>query len=182
MMKKYWIILFLLSSVFVIAQGNKGDVKDCAPMKRGKVCYTDEVEVQGMNKQDIFKAIDSWARKTYGKEVFISNVNSDKAKFTVMVSSKVELLLNDSTKTFLTYKMFIACDENKYTSEVRDIIYQYDAKNNKRFRTYKAEDVIADNGLSNTIVAIKDPVLFCNATYFFAENLFGELSNSVKTE
>lgn len=178
-MKKYWVILLLLSSIVAAAQGNKGKTEACAPMKKGKVCYTDEVDVPGKSKQDIFNAIDIWAKKNYGRDVFMSNVNANKSKYTVLVSSKIELLLNDSTKTFLSYKMFITCDENKYSSEMRNLVYQYDAEGDKRFRTYKAEEVIADNGLSNTAATVKDPVLFCNATFFFAENLFGELSSAV---
>jgi len=32
-----------------------------------------------------------------------------------------------------------------------DIVYQYDPLNDKKYKTYKAEDVIANNGDSNTI-------------------------------
>ena len=181
MIKKHlFVFVCAFSSFAVMAQGHKGSVSDCAPMKRGKVCYTDMVEMPGLSRDKLFDLIDVWARNNYGKDVFMSNVNSNKLKRTVLVSSKVELLLNDSTKTFLSYKMFITCEENKYTSEVRDIVYQYDAKNNKRFKTYRAEEVIADNGASNTASTIKDPVLFCNATFFFVENLFAEVNQSVK--
>ncbi|GEM_PF-46907 len=174
-MKKYLIGCFILFHVLTMAQGHKGTVENCAPMKRGKVCYTDEVELPGVSKTDLFNAIHSWGIKNYGKDVFLSNVAADKGKNTILVSSKVELLLTDSLKTRLSYKMTVFCNDGKYSCELKDIRYQYDAENNKRYKTYTAEEVIAENGLANTAAAIKDPVLFCNATYFFAESLFADV-------
>ena len=55
----------------------------------------------------------------------------------------------------------------------------YDPQNNKKFKTYPAESVIANNGKSNTIALIKDPKLFCNATFFFVENLFADILDAV---
>jgi hypothetical protein len=36
------------------------------------------------------------------------------------------------------------------------------------------------NGKGNTVTAIKDPVLFCNATYFFVESLFADVYDAVE--
>lgn len=175
-------ILFLLISMFPVllhAQGHKGEAPDCAPMKNGKVCYTDREEMEGMTRHSIFTAVDKWAKKNYGKDVFLSSVASSKSKGTVSVNSKVELLLNDTDKTLVKYKMKITCEEGAYSVEVSHITYQYDPKQEKKFKTYPAEDVIANNGKSNTITLIKDPQLFCNATFFFVENLFGEVFAAV---
>ncbi|MDH6304970.1 monomeric isocitrate dehydrogenase [Parabacteroides sp. PF5-5] len=182
MKKHLLLILCFFSCVSAMSQGHKGTTKDCAPMKRGKVCYTDTVEAPGLAKEALFKAIDAWARKNYGKDVFMSNVSSNASKSSILVSSKVELLMDDSTKTLLRYKMYVTCHNEGYTAEVRDIRYQYDAEGDKRFKTYTAEEVIADNGLSNTAASIKDPVLFCNATYFFVESLFADLYAALKEE
>ena len=57
--------------------------------------------------------------------------------------------------------------------------YQYDPQNNKKFKTYSAESVIANNGKSNTVALIKDSKLFCNATFFFVENLFADILDAV---
>ena len=54
--------------------------------------------------------------------------------------------------------------------------------NEKKYKTYPAENVIANNGKSNTIAVIKDPLLFCNATFFFAENLFGEVFDATQED
>lgn len=179
-MKKYLIILLLIVPVLVIAQGQKGSVEECAPMRRGKVCYTDEVEMKGMIQTELFKAINAWAKKAYGTDVFLSNVSSNEKKGTILVSSKVELLLDDVDQTRLKYKMMITCYDGKYTTELSNITYQYDAAKNNRYKTYKAEDVIADNGKDNAVEAIKDPVLFCNATFFFVESLFADVLSAAK--
>ena len=50
------------------------------------------------------------------------------------------------------------------------------------FKTYPAEDVIVNDGKANVVEVIKDPKLFCNATFFFAENLFGDIYNSIDEE
>ena len=70
-------------------------------------------------------------------------------------------------------------NDNCYSAEVSNIVYQYDPQNNKKFKTYSAESVIANNGKSNTVALIKDPKLFCNATFFFVENLFADILDAV---
>lgn len=175
MVQKIAFLLLLIFPVLATAQGHKGSVESCAPMKDGKVCYSDEVEVEGKSKGELFNAIDQWARKNYGKDVFLSSVVSKKSKGTIFINSKVELLLNDTDKTIVKYKMRIYCHDGKYNVEMKDISYQYDPNNEKKYKTYPAENVIANNGKSNTIAIIKDPLLFCNATFFFAENLFGDV-------
>lgn len=179
-MKRIIILLLLICPVLVMAQGHKGNVESCAPMKEGKVCYSDEVDVEGMSKAELFNAIDKWARKNYGKDVFLSSVVSKKSKGTIFINSKVELLLNETDKTIVKYKMRIYCHDSKYNIELTDISYQYDPNNEKKYKTYPAENVIANNGKSNTISIIKDPLLFCNATFFFAENLFADVFDAVE--
>ena len=166
MIKKTILLLLLICPVLAMAQGHKGSVESCAPMKEGKVCYSDEVDVEGVKKGELFKAIDKWAKKNYGKDVFLSSVNSSKSKGTIFINSKVELLLNDTDKTIVKYKMRIYCHDEKYNVELTDISYQYDPNNEK----------------SNTIALIKDPLLFCNATFFFAENLFADVFSAADND
>ena len=139
-MKKILLLIYMMFPVLVMAQGHKGEVDECAPMKNGKVCYSDDVEIENTSKLEIFNAINAWAKKSYGKDVFLSNVNSNKNKGTIFVSSKVELLLNDTDKTIIKYKMRITCFDNRY----------------------------------------KDPKLFCNATFFFVENLFADVFDAAQ--
>lgn len=179
-MKKVLILVLILLPVLAMAQGHKGNVESCAPMKDGKVYYSDEVEVEDMNQAALFNAVDKWAKKNYGKDVFLSSISSSKPKGTVSVNSKIELLLNDADKTIVKFKMKITCRNEGYLIELSNITYQYDPENNKKFKTYAAEDVIANNGKSNTIALIKDPKLFCNATFFFAEQLFSNVFDAVQ--
>lgn len=179
-MKKVLILILILLPVLAMAQGHKGNVESCAPMKDGKVYYSDEVEVEDMNQAALFNAVDKWAKKNYGKDVFLSSISSSKSKGTVSVNSKIELLLNDTDKTIVKFKMKITCRNESYSIELSNITYQYDPENNKKFKTYAAEDVIANNGKSNTIALIKDPKLFCNATFFFAEQLFSNVFDAVQ--
>ena len=69
--------------------------------------------------------------------------------------------------------------EGKYTASMTDIKYEYDPKNEKKHKDIPAEDVIANGGKGNKVSYIKNPKLFCDATYFFAENLFGDIFNSL---
>lgn len=181
-MKQLFIFLLLLLPVLATAQGQKGSVEACAPMKEGKVCYTDEVEIEGKSQLEIFNAINKWAKKNYGKDVFLSNATSNKSKGTVFVSSKVELLLNETDKTIIKYKMYITCQDGLYSVEAKEITYQYDPEQQKQFKTYAVENVIAGNGESNTIALIKDPKLFCNATFFFFESLFADVYAAAEGE
>ena len=175
-MKKQ-LILFCLACLplWAFAQGHKGKVAECAPMKEGKVYYADQVEMEGKSQTELFNAISKWAKKSYGKDYFLSNVVTNKAKGTVFINSKVELLLSETEKTIVKYKMRIYCADGQYTVDVSNIVYQYDPENNKKYKTYPAENVIANHGKSNTIALIRDPLLFCNATFFFVENLFADV-------
>ncbi len=175
-MKKQFIFFCLLClPLWAVAQGHKGKAEECAPMKEGKVCYSDEVEMEDKSRAELFNSISKWAKKSYGKDYFLSNVVTDKAKGTISINSKVELLLNETDKTIVKYKMRIYCADRGYRAEVSNIVYQYDPENQKKYKTYPAENVIAGNGKSNTVALIKDPLLFCNATFFFVENLFADV-------
>lgn len=115
----------------------------------------------------IFKGISKWANQNYGKDIFLSNVVTNKKKHTIMVYSKVELLLNEegTDKTLVTYRLEIACKEGSYTCRLTDITYQYNPNNHRNFINFPAEDVIANGGRDNKVAIIKDPKLFCNATF-----------------
>ena len=67
----------------------------------------------------------------------------------------------------------------RYTATLTDIYYQYDPNNKKKYENIPAEDVIAHGGKHNKVALIENPELFCNATYFYAESLFGEVFNSL---
>lgn len=177
MKKTLFCILFIIPFV-AMAQDNKSKAS-CAPMRNGKVCYTWEVEIRA-DKTALFNVLNKWATDTYGRDVFLSNVSSNKTRQTILVSSKVELLLNEKEKTIVKYKLNIACSDNKYTVEIKDIVYQYDPDNNKRYKTWPAEEVIAEEGKGNTVSAIKEPGLFCQATLFYAEKLFNEIREAAK--
>lgn len=179
-MKKLVILLLILLPVLAMAQGHKGSVESCAPMKGGKICYSDEVDMKGMSKLEIFSSIQKWANKYYGKDIFMSNVSANKSKGTIAVNSKVELLLNETDKTLIKYKMKITCLDESYSIEMTNITYQYDPKNEKKYKTYNAESIIAHNGKGNTVVIIKNPKLFCDATFFFAESLFGDVFDAAQ--
>lgn len=175
-MKKQFIYFCLLClPLWAAAQGHKGKVEECAPMKEGKVYYQDEEEMENKSQAELFNALSKWAKKSYGKDYFLSNVVTNKSKGTVFINSKVELLLNETEKTIVKYKLRIYCSDERYRAEVTNIVYQYDPENNKKYKTYPAENVIAGNGKSNTITLIKDPQLFCDATFFFVENLFADV-------
>ena len=124
-MKRFFLLLFSILPMIVAAQGHKGTVESCAPTREGKVLYSDKVEVKDSDRQEIFQAIHAWAKENYGKDVFISSVSANKNKGTLFIGSKVELLLNDSEKTIVKYKMRINCQDNGYSVEVTDISYQY---------------------------------------------------------
>lgn len=177
-MKKVLLLLFVLP-LYCFGQGRVSELDTCSPMKDGKICYTDEVLLRNASKAKLFDRISQWANSTYGRDVFLSNVSSNKNKGTIFISSKIELLLNETDKTQVKFKMRITCSDNKYVAEVSDILYLYDPEDDKRFKTYTAESVITNEGKSNVIAIIKDPQLFCNATSFFVRNLLAEVEEVV---
>lgn len=177
------ILLFaLLFPCCIAAQGHKGTVESCAPMKNGKVCYSDETTIDNRSRDHLFDAINGWAKENFGKDYFLSNYVHNKAKGTININSKYELLLNDSDSTIIKFKLRITCFDNRYRADITDISYVYNPDGKKKFRTYKAEQVIADNGKGNKVEAIQDPTLFCNATFFFAQNILADIFSAAKGE
>lgn len=149
----------------------------CAPVRNGKICYYADEARENQSKNQLFETINQWAVKKYGSDVFYSNVSSNKTKGSVLVSSKIELLLDDTDKTLVKFRMRIQCYNNRYTAEITDITYQYNPDDDKRIRTYPAEDVIIREGKENKVAIIKDPLLFCNATRFLAAGILQEIND-----
>ncbi|MCD8176432.1 MAG: DUF4468 domain-containing protein [Tannerellaceae bacterium] len=170
--RQFALLLSLLIPSFLFA-GNEGNT--CSPVKEGKICYTDEVKLNGSDRAEVFQAFHQWAKKEYGKDVFLSNVSENRSKGTLLISTKIELLLTDEVKTQVKYKLYITCDHNKYTIEARNIKYIYEPELVKRYRTFAAEDVIMDGGKANQSPLIADPQLFCEGTHFYFTNLFAEI-------
>ena len=44
-MKKILLLICMMFPVLVMAQGHKGEVDECAPMKNGKVCYLSLIHI-----------------------------------------------------------------------------------------------------------------------------------------
>lgn len=143
------------------------------------------MKLNGSDRAEVFQAFHQWAKKEYGKDVFLSNVSENRSKGTLLISTKIELLLTDEVKTQVKYKLYITCDHNKYTIEARNIKYIYEPELVKRYRIFAAEDVIMDGGKANQSPLIADPQLFCEGTHFYFTNLFTEIhriiSESIRT-
>ena len=75
-MKRLLVYMLALFPVLTFAQGQKGEIKECAPMKNGKVCYRDTVHVRDMDKKQIYETLHKWLdklhkarNKKYGDEI-----------------------------------------------------------------------------------------------------------------
>ena len=175
-MKRIFLLLTALFTLCNIAQGELS-ISD-AVAKQKKITYTCTETVADKSKAEIYSRINRWAKKNYGKDVFVSTVSSNKRNGTIFIGSKIELLLSETDSTILKYKMNISCSQNKYTIKVSDLSYQYDPQNNKRFKIYPAEDVISQQGKNNKVAIIKDPELFYKATYGYMETLFEQIKQA----
>lgn len=174
-MKRFFLLICFFLPLTIVVSGNEFMETSCAPVKNGKVCYSSDISFTKISQDRLFETINQWAVKNYGTDVFYSNVSSNKGRGSILVSSKIELLLDEKDKTFLKFKMRIQCYENRYTVDITDIVYQYDPDNNKRLKSYPAENVIINEGEGNKVPAVTNPLLFCQATAFFADGLLAEI-------
>ena len=177
-MKKYLLLIIMLLPVYTIAQTNRGN--DCSPVIGGKICYTDEVDMKGVSCEIIYDNINAWAAERFGRDIFLSNVTTDKERNSFFIHSKMELMLNEVQKTMIKFDLNIACFNEKYTTSLTNIAYEYDPTNGTNYKIFPAEHVIGKQGKANTLDFVKDPELFCNATLFFAQNIFDELLNGAQ--
>lgn len=70
----YWFFLFTFTRLSAQAPA------DCSPVKEGKICYSENVQVDGITKDNLYRIISAWAKKNYGKDIFISNVSTNRSK------------------------------------------------------------------------------------------------------
>ena len=175
-MKQIFLLITALFTLCQLAQG-KSKISD-AVAKQKKIIYTCTETVAGKSKAQIYSDISRWAKNKFGRDIFISTVSSNKHEGTIFIGSKIELLLTATDSTILKYKMNISCSQDEYTIKVSNLSYQYDPQNNKRFKSYPAEDVISQQGKNNKVVIIKDPELFYKATYGYMEILFNEVKQA----
>jgi len=178
-MKTRFFLLCFLLPVWLTANSQTEATATCSPVKGGKICYSDEV-ASVHTESRLFAIINEWANDSFGLDIFYSNVSSNKNRGTVLVSSKMELLLNETERTYIKFRLRINCYDRRYTAEITDIVYQYDPYNDKRIKTYPAESVILNEGRDNSVAIIKAPQLFCEATHDFAEKLLGEIFDATK--
>lgn len=180
-MKQLIVFILLLLPIGIMGQGNKGQVENCAPFKNGKVCYTEQVEMTGKSKAELYANINRWAQSTYGQDFFLSNVSANKKTGSILISSKVELLLDNKAKANIKFRMNIQCKEEGYEITVNNIRYQYNPEKNKTL-IFPAEDILINNGKGNKVTLVTEPELLCNATYFFVEGLYGDVFDAAKGE
>jgi hypothetical protein len=178
MMKRFLLLIMFLLPTFVMAQKNQEN--SCSPVIGGKICYTDEVEMTGTSCEIIYDNINRWAAERFGKDIFLSNVTTDKDHNSFFIHSKMELMLDEKQKTMIKFDLNIACFNEKYSASITNIVYEYDPANGTDYKTFPAEHVIGNQGKDNTLNFVKDPVLFCNATLFFANNIFNELMDGAQ--
>lgn len=172
-------IFLLLTALFSLCHMAQGELTiGGAVTKQKKITYTCSETVIDKSKAEIYSRITRWAKKNYGKDIFVSSVSSNKRDGTIFIGSKIELLLTETDSTILKYKMNITCHNQKYTIKVSDLSYQYDPHNDRKFQRYLAEDVISQQGKGNKIAIIKDPKLFYDATYAYMETLFNKIKQA----
>lgn len=181
-MRRVLFLMLLLLPLYSFAQGNKrnkGTIHNCASIKQGKVCYSDQESIDGVSNDKLYQAIRQWAKDNYGKDYFISNMSEDKKNKSIFCSSKIELLINEKYSSVMKYKMYIKCFDNSYQVEINDIAYTYEIDGKQK--SIPAEKIISKNGKANKISSIKDPEDFCNATFFFVEGVFSDIHNAAKS-
>lgn len=176
-MKKFLLFILLSLPIGPIAlSGQNPADPPCSPVRGGKVSYYSEVNRANQSRDQLYEKINRWANKNYGTDVFYSNVSSNKGRGAILVSSKVELLLDETDKTYVKFRLRIQCYDGRYTAELTDIVYQYNPDDDKRIRTYPAEDVIIQEGKGNKVSTIDNPLLFCNATRYFADGILKDIA------
>ncbi|MDH6313455.1 hypothetical protein M2137_002245 [Parabacteroides sp. PFB2-10] len=184
-MKKYFCLFLLVFLPAVLSAGERGlgsmeEEYTCSPVKNGKICYSDDVSLRTISKGRLFAIINAWAHDNYGTDFVYSNVSANKNKGSILISSKVELWLSERESTMMKFRVRIQCYDNRYTIDISDISYQYNPTKARSVKSYPAESVILNEGKGNRVDIIKNPLLFCEATYYFADKLMGLIYDEVK--
>ena len=76
-MKKLFFLLLIMLPALATAQGHKGEVDECAPMRNGKVCYRDTVHVKDMSQDQIFEVINHPKLFCNATFFFVENLFAD---------------------------------------------------------------------------------------------------------
>ena len=184
-MKNLILILLFLSPMFAQmsdAQTRKSETENSITEETKKIAFKNSVKVKEIGQQSIYKAVKKWTNKNYNKDIFYSNIINDKKNFSVRITSRVKLLINDKVKPLLFYTMDIKCDKGEYVATISDLLFEYDNPEGKKSHSkIEAEKIISNEGKDNQINYIQNPETFYKSTRFFVDNTFEDLLQFVKS-
>lgn len=187
MKKLLFIIITALFSISATSQiTRQNELFKNITFINNKIAFVKEVTVDEEAPKKNYNILKEWAKKSYGKDPFISSVRYDDKKNEILANSRIELILPENRfgvreKMVMRYRINGFLINDKCVLEITDLSFLYENSKDKKLpRVIRAEDFISaqsiaiDDDLKELRVNTKKSTLyFLNALGKEFEELFG---------
>ena len=183
-MKRFLMLILAVMPILAFANKDedKNDLKYLAgaiTTNKGKVSFTENIELTGASAEQIYERIEEWAEKEYGEGKRgwsrVAYKNADKKELAVVgeeyIVFKSTALSLDRSRIY--YQLHIHAEENNCNIEMTNIRYWYE-ENRDGGQKFSAEEWITDNMALNKKKTKLSPVTgkFRSKTIDLKDELF----------
>jgi flavin reductase (DIM6/NTAB) family NADH-FMN oxidoreductase RutF len=156
-MKRIFLISCLLTVLITVssnlfAQVDSKYLAGAVPEVNGKVIFSDTLQLQDLDKNQIYEFVLIWAKANYNTEDSrVAYTNEEES--IVSCRGRSELRFSSSAlsldRAFMIYQLNIFCLENACRIEMRSINYEYNVASKREPEKYFAEKWITDKEALN---------------------------------
>ncbi|HUI32896.1 MAG: DUF4468 domain-containing protein [Dysgonamonadaceae bacterium] len=183
-------ILFIIGLIFAVlgmnAQTQKENVFTSVPEVNGKVVFQQFIHThQGLSEDQNYAILYKWGKDNYAGNPLLSGIRFNEKDKSLIVSSKVELLLPENSKgvrekMIMNYRFDANITSAGCILVVRNITYQNVEERGKSFfpKSFSAEEMITDNAVNSNSDNKELKVNLRKGTLYFLNELYNDLKES----
>ncbi len=186
-MRKVIFILVMVMSFML--QAKSQSVFTSVPVVNGKVVFQQFIHSdQTLSTDQRYSLLYKWGKDNYTGNPLLSGIRFDEKNNSITVSSKVELLLPQSSqgvreKVIMNYRFDASVASAGCALVIRDISYQNPQSRGSLFpKTFSAEETITPSAISSSSESEKEfKINTQKSTLYFFNELYQDLSQIFQT-
>lgn len=175
--------------MIALAQTEKNYLEGAVPLEEGRVTFTEEIKVPGMNRKQIYETILEWADKRYQpQEKLNARILYTDPEQGNLVAGGEEYIVFSSTalsldKSRIYYHLNIGCSDETCHINMTRIRYWYEEQRDGG-RKFSAEETITDQEALNKNKTKLYPIngKFRKGTINLKDELFKEIQSALNNQ
>ena len=185
-MKKIILLFLLCLPLFGYAQSDDKYLEGAITLKDGKVCFSTEMNVPAMTKEQVYETLLNWANKRFQptEKMNARVLFQDPNEGSIAVGGEEYMVFNSSAlsldRTRIYYQLRLFCEAGKCSIDMTRIRYWYDEARNGGER-YEAEEWITDKWALNKTKTKLTPITgkFRRKTIDLKDELFKDIQSTL---